>query len=199
MAPTSYEKIISDNLREAFSRPLSELERSVGAKREGNTLTFRAFGQDCRLDSEKISLSGIVNLDPKGVLVSLYARHAIPDKIQMAPFTSFRDFQGSMPYQHAFTANSERVLLPHVPLIKEKAGTITEAFGGECGVGGDFSLILYPLPKIALLYICYLSDEEFSAAVTILFSANALSFMPLDGIADVAEYTSKEMIHLVGG
>jgi hypothetical protein len=102
-----------------------------------------------------------------------------------------------MPYQGAFSANSERVLIPHVQRIKEKAGTIKGAFGGADGVMGDLSLILHPLPKIALSYIFYLADEEFPAAATILFSANALSFMPLDGLADVAEYTSKEIIHLV--
>lgn len=196
---TSYEKIISDNLREAFSRPFAELERSTGAKREGNTLTFRAFGQVCCLGPDRITLSGTLSLDPKGLLISLYARHAVPEQIRMEPFTSFRDFQGSMPYQGAFSANSEGVLIPHVSRIKERAGAIKESFGGADGIGGDFSLILHPLPNIALSYIFYLADEEFPAAATILFSANALSFMPLDGLADVAEYTSKEMIHRVGG
>jgi len=196
---TGYEKIIRDNLQEAFSRPLPELERSMGAERRGRTLMFRAFGQTCCLEPDMITLSGTPSLDPKALLVSLYARHAAPEQIRIEPFTAFREFQGSMPYQGAFGVNSEQVLAPHVPQIKEKAGTLKAAFGGADGVGGDFSLILYPLPKIALSYICYLADEEFPAAATILFSANALCFMPLDGLADVAEYTSKEMIHLAGG
>jgi hypothetical protein len=194
---TSYEKIVSHNLSEAFSRPLYELERSSGAEREGTTLIFCAFGQVCRVDSDKVTLSGTLSFDPKGLLVSLYARHAALEEIQLEPFKAFKDFQGSMPYQGAFSGNSEQVLIPHVPRIKEKAGAIKEAFGGADGVMGDFSLILHPLPKIALSYIFYLPDEEFPASATILFSANALSFMPLDGLADVAEYTSKEIIHLV--
>jgi hypothetical protein len=194
---TGYEKIIRDNLSKAFSRPLSELGRSTGAEREGSAITFRAFGESCCVDPEKITLSGNLSLDPKGLLVSLYVRHAAPEQIQLEPFKAFKDFQGSMPYHGAFSANSERVLIPHVPQIKAKAEAIKEAFDGTDGVGGDFALILYPLPKIALSVICYLADEEFPAAVTLLFSANALSFMPLDGVADVAEYTSKEMIHRV--
>jgi len=118
--------------------------------------------------------------------------------MEMDPFRSFKDFQGSMPYQGAFSANSERVLAPHVARMRQTAGPIKEAFDGSSGGMGDFSLILRPLPKIALLYACYLADEEFPAAVTILFSANARSFMPLDGLADVAEYTSKEIIRLAG-
>jgi hypothetical protein len=197
LAPTNYENIIKDNLSRAFARPLSGLERSTGATWEGKSLTFHAFGQACCVDPDKVTLSGDMSLDPRGLLISLYARHAGPDKIQIEPFKAFKDFQGSMPYQGAFSANSERVLIPHVQRIKEKAGTIKGAFGGADGVMGDLSLILHPLPKIALSYIFYLADEEFPAAATILFSANALSFMPLDGLADVAEYTSKEIIHLV--
>lgn len=36
-----------------------------------------------------------------------------------------------------------------------------------------------------------------SASATALFSANALGFMPVDGLAYVAEYTSKKMIPLL--
>lgn len=197
LAAANYENIIRDNLRRAFARPLPELERSTGATWEGESLTFHAFGQVCCVDPGKVTLSGILSVDPKGLLVSLYVRHAAPASVEVEPFKAFKDFQGSMPYQGAFSANSERVLIPHVERIREKAGAIKGAFGGADGVMGDFSLILYPLPKIALSYIFYLADDEFPAAAAILFSANALSFMPLDGLADVAEYTSKEMIHLV--
>jgi len=198
LASTNYEKLINDNLSRLFSRPLSDLEASTGAKRVGRSLTFRAFGHPCCMDPDKVTLSGVRSVDPRGLLVTLYAQHAVSEEIQMEPFKSFKDFQGSMPYHGAFSACSERVLNPHIPEIQEKAGVVKEAFGGEDGSMGDFSLILYPLPRIALHYIAYLADDEFPAAVTILFSANALSFMPLDGLADVAEYTSKEIIHLVG-
>ena len=39
--------------------------------------------------------------------------------------------------------------------------------------------------------------EEFPASITCLFSANALSFIPLDGLADVAEYTSNKIIQVI--
>ena len=45
--------------------------------------------------------------------------------------------------------------------------------------------------------IFYEADEEFPASATCLFSENALSFMPLDGLADVAEYSSKEIVRFV--
>ena len=64
-------------------------------------------------------------------------------------------------------------------------------------VKGDFSFIVYPLPKIALCYIFYEADEDFSASVTCLYSNNALSFLPIDALADVGEYTSRKIIGLI--
>jgi len=43
-----------------------------------------------------------------------------------------------------------------------------------------------------------LPDEEFAASVTCLFANNASFFMPVAGLADVAEYTSKKIISMIG-
>ncbi|NCO61709.1 DUF3786 domain-containing protein, partial [bacterium] len=66
----------------------------------------------------------------------------------------------------------------------------------ERGASGDFSILLYPLPKVCLRYVFYLPDEDFSASAICLFSCNILSFLPLDGAADTAEYTSRAIIRL---
>ena len=72
---------------------------------------------------------------------------------------------------------------------------VTEA--GQDLEGGDFSIIVRPLPKIMLRYIFYLADEDFPASATCLFSSNSLSFLPIDALADTGEYTSKKIIELV--
>ena len=170
------------------------------AEKRGEHFYFRAFGEDCCLGPDMITLSDKPIVDPRAVLISLYAIHASPEPIRLEPFKSFRDFPNSMPYQGAFSANSERVLVSHVPLINEKQQNIRNVFNGRDGLsgsGGDFSFILFPLPKIALCYIFYLQDEEFPASITCLFSVNALSFIPLDGLADVAEYTSNKIIQVL--
>ena len=134
---------------------------------------------------------------PKGLLVSLYAAHAGLENIQIEPLKAFKDFPGSMPYHGAFSANSERVLVPHVNKIQEKQAEIISTFNGEAIKSGDFSMLLYPFPKIAVCTIFYLEDEDFPPSATCLFSSNALDFMPLDGLADVAEYTSRKIIRMV--
>ena len=62
---------------------------------------------------------------------------------------------------------------------------------------GDFSLIVYPLPKIALNYIFYRADDDFPATVTCLFSHNAAAFLPTDALADTGEYTSKKILEII--
>ncbi len=197
---TNYGKIIEENLSRLFSRLPADLEDMLGGERRGDQFYLRAFGQACSIYPDKIALSGKPVEDPRGLLVSLYAINARPDPIQIEPLKSFKDLPGSMPYQGAFRANSEQVLVPHTLLIQERQESIKGAFDGEnsrVGLGGDLGFILFPLPKIAVCYIFYLPDDEFQASVTCLFSANALSFMPLDGLADLAEYTSKRVLELI--
>lgn len=194
-----YEKIIRDNLDRVYDQ-FDDLERRLPAMKRGRQFHFRAFGEDCRLDPDGVSFSEIPENGPKALLVSLYARHVGPDPVRLEPFKSFKDLPGSTPYHGAFAVNCERVLVPHVPGIEKIQKKILRPFEGEgdpMGAAGDFSLLMYPLPKIALCYVFYRADDEFPPSATCLFSANADVMMPLDGLADVAEYTSKEMIRVV--
>ena len=197
---TVYSKLILENLSKFFAQLPDDAEKSLGAEREGETFHFRAFGENCRLSPELVILSGKPANGPVGLLISLYAAYANSEPVQLDPLKSFKDFPESMPYEGAFSINTEKVLVPHVRLIEEKQEMIKRAFDGRDGppgLAGDFCFILKPLPKISLYYIFYRADEEFPASVTCLFSANALSFMPLDGLADVAEYTSRRIIKIV--
>ncbi|MFH1351245.1 MAG: DUF3786 domain-containing protein [Pseudomonadota bacterium] len=197
---SKYEKIIHENLEKIYNKLPAELERAIPATKEGGLFCFKAFGEECIVGPDEVLLSGRAERGPKGLLVSLYVLHASLAPIQLEPFKSFRDFPGSVPYQGAFIAHSERILLPYVSRLKEAQGVVKKVLGNDNrpeGAQGDFSFFLYPLPKIAMYYIFYLPDEEFPASVTCLFSSNAMVFMPLDGLADVAEYTSKRIIDLI--
>jgi hypothetical protein len=126
--------------------------------------------------------------------------NARPDICVPEPLKAFKEFPDSMPYAGAFTTHTEQLLVPHVAKIKESAQIVTETLKGEeapVGKGGDFSFIVYPLPKIALCYIFYEADEDFPASVTCLYSNNAQLFLPVDGLADVGEYCSKTILKLI--
>jgi hypothetical protein len=105
-----------------------------------------------------------------------------------------------MPYVGAFAAHTEQSLVPAVSEIRDNAWKITDTLnGGEApsAAGGDFSFMVYPLPKIALCYIFYEADDEFPASVTCLYSNNARLFLPVDALADTGEYTSKKILKLI--
>lgn len=198
----SYLEIRNDYLARAWSRPPGVLEASLPARREEGSLCLEAFGEPCTLSEKEITLAGLCASGPEGLLIAMYAAFARDLPVELHPLRSFKELPGSMPYQSAFHAHAERVLIPHVESIEPRRDDIAARFSGHINrdaASGDFSFTLFPLPKVPLYYIFHLPDEEFPASVTCLFAANAMDFMPLDGLADVAEYTAKRIIERIGG
>ena len=192
-------KIQRGYLKELYDHLPQDMERLLPASREKDILSFKAFGEPCTIRPDGITLGDEMLTGPKGILIVLYARNARKDPVRLEPFKSFRDLKGSMPYQGAFALRAESSLVPYVKHIQQSKKRVIESFGGHEneGLGGDFSCTLFPLPKIPLCYVFYASDEEFPATVTCLFGANAEAFMPVDGLADVAEHTATKIIELI--
>ena len=198
--PDHYAKIIEENLRLLYQTPLEQLSSTLPAERDGDCFVFEAFGDTCRIAPDGVFLCNRRDTGASGVLISLYARHSRPIPQIVAPLKAFRELPNSMPYAGAFTSHTETPLTQQVDRIEAAQSLITRALRGEPSsdlAGGDFSFLVRPLPKISLGYIFYRADEEFAASVTCLFSNNARDFMPIDGLADVGEYTSKKILALL--
>jgi hypothetical protein len=107
-----------------------------------------------------------------------------------------------MAYYATFSANAEKSLRPYVTILQQRQQELVTRFSGHINSNPprcDFSFTLYPLPKVPLYYLFYLPDEEFPASVPCLFTSNGTSFLPVAGLADVAEYTAKKIIEVVIG
>ena len=196
----NYARIVESNLEKLFSKPVAHWHRDIGAEEDGGECLFRAFGRDCRLGREGILLDGEKQTGVLGILISLYALAASPESFVEQPFRAFKEFPDSMPYAGAFTNYTEQALVPAVSGIRENKERIAETLDGGPGpenVPGDFSILVFPLPKIALCCIFYEADDDFPAGATCLYSNNADRFMPIDGLADVGEYTSKRILDIV--
>ena len=195
-----YLLIQTEHLKEAWLRGKEILEQALPANLEGDFFYFQAFGETCQLFPDVINLGGKPATGPEGILISLYARNVRDEPAKMHPLQSFKELPNSGPYQSAFGARSEQVLVPHVLSIQRHKQVIAQHFSGEVNTdapSGDFSFTLYPLPRIPLYYIFYLPDDEFPAAATCLFAADAANHLSVDGLADVAEYTGKRIIEMV--
>jgi len=196
----NYAKIVRNNLDKFYQNLPADCAEALSAVREGDIFTFDAFGKICRITREGIILGDKKEEGVIGIIISLYALYAKPESCKIEPLKAFKDFQDSMPYTGAFATHTEQFLIPHVPEIRKNSEHIMEKLrGGNVphGISGDFSFLVYPLPKIALCYIFYMADDEFPASVTALFSCNALTFIPIDALADVGEYTSKKIIEII--
>jgi hypothetical protein len=196
----NYAKIVQDNLNRLYSNLPEDLVENLPGQQDGERFIFDAFGEKCVIDPNRITLGEKEHSSVFGILISLYALNANPEICIPLPLKSFKEFPDSMPYVGAFTTHTEQLLVPHVAKIKESTPTITETLKGDKGpseAGGDFSFIVFPLPKIALCYIFYEADDDFSTSVTCLYSNNANHFMPIDGLADVGEYTSRKILSLI--
>ena len=197
---SNYVEIIKANLRRLYSHLSKDFVEKLPASRTDDGFAFSAFGESCRIGPQGIILGDKPEIGPLGVVISLYALQADAVSCQLTPFKAFRDMPDSMPYVGAFASHSERILVAHIDKIEHQADRVAQRFKGSRGAredGGDFSIIVYPLPKIALNYIFYRADEEFPASVTCLFSNNSETFLPTDALADTGEYTSKKIIDVL--
>jgi hypothetical protein len=196
----NYEKIIQDNLTRLYKKMPEHLEQLLPGQYQNEQLMFKAFGSPCRIGSDRITVGDKTETGVIGILISLYALHAKADPCIPTPFKAYREIPNSMPYAGAFSSHTEQILIPHIDKIEDNLDLIFEPLNGESGTGsegGDFSFVIRPFPKIKLYYIFYRADDDFPASATCLFSNNALSFLPVDALADTGEYTSKKIIELI--
>jgi hypothetical protein len=196
----NYTRIVLANLETLYKNLPESLETDLEAKKVGMEYFFRAFGKDCLIAPTGIYLNEDKQTGVLGILISLYALHANHRLCVLEPFKAFKEFPNSRPYIDAFASHTEQILINEVRKIKKFRDEIINQLDGQdlpIGTPGDFSMVLYPLPKIPLCYIFYDEDEEFPAAVTCLYSSSAAYFMPIDGLADVGEYTSKRILEII--
>ena len=196
----NYEKIIHDNLNRLYKNLPNDLDRLLPGQRQEDQFSLKAFGQSCLIEPDGILMDGEPQTGVVGILISLYALHANENPCMPTPFKAYRELPNSMPYVGAFASHTESLLIPHIDRIERNFDLIFKSLNGELSTGnegGDFSMIVRPLPKIMLHYIFYRADDEFPASATCLFSNNALTFLPVDALADTGEYCSKKIIELV--
>ena len=198
----NYAAIVRDNLSRFYEEQREDAVEAMGARLEGTSdFVFTAFGAPCRISPDGIQLGDRLETGVLGILISLYALHAQPVEPVLTPYKAFKEIPNAFPYVGAFASHAESILVPHVETIFRRKAEIVEALdGGDAppAMGGDLAFRVRPLPKIHLLYIFYRADEDFPASATCLFSRNADAFLPVDGLADTGEYTSRTIRTLIG-
>ena len=197
---SNYSKIVQQNIATLFSDDLPSRAIAMDAAFANGTLAFKAFGAPCRITAEGVYLDDAQQTGPMGIILSLYALHAITENCRIEPFKAFKELPNSAPYAGAFANHTEQPLTPLVDRILDQQHALIDRFDGmpaPTHLGGDGTLIVRPLPKIVLCYVFYKADDEFPASATCLISNNATAFLPLDALADTGEYTSRAIIRFL--
>lgn len=197
---SNYAAIIDQNIATLFLDDLNERANAMGAEVDGGQLCLDAFGGRCCIAADGITLDGQPQTGPLGIILSLYALHALAEPMQVLPLKAFKEFPNSMPYVGAFASHTEQILVSAVERLRDLGDSVLDVLGGQpapADVGGDRAIVVRPLPKISLCYIFYDADDDFPASVTCLYSNNANVFMPIDGLADVGEYTSRAILDII--
>ena len=196
----NYEKIVQENLRQLYLKLPIGLSEDLPAEQVGEQFHFDAFGEKCVLDPKLIMFGEEEHSLLLSLIVSVYALNANSKDCVLLPLKSLKEFPESISHVPASAMPASKLLVPHVAKIKNAKQRIIKKFNGKEGTseaGGDFSFILYPLPKIALCYSFYEADDDFPASVGCFYSNNANKFIPASGLVDVGEYTSKQIIKLI--
>ncbi len=201
----NYTRLTQANIDRLYASLPQDFHTRIQADRTHDRFTLEAFGVRCQISPEGICFEDCQVTEfshaVPGLLVSLYALNATDAAMSLTPFKAFKEFPDATPYAGAFTTHTEQLLVPHVQTIRAAVPKVMRTLKGQAaptGTGGDFSFVVHPLPKIALCYVFYEEDEDFPAGVTCLYSRNARQFMPVDGLADVGEYTSRRILDIVG-
>src|SRR5512135_3644785 len=127
----NYLHIRNDYLKKAWARSPEVLSGCLPAALTADGLRFQAFGEDCPLSEADLTLGGATASGPEGLLIALYAS-AVPEKpVQLDALKSFKELPNSMPYQGAFAANAEQILVPYVVDIQRQQERLVAAFSGQ--------------------------------------------------------------------
>ncbi len=188
------------NLTTLYNNLPPELERLLPGQRDDRVYRLKAFGGFCYIGPEGVDVDHGPDTNTIKRLIMSYALHASEEPCHPTPFKAFRELPNSTPYVDQFTANAEQILNDHIFGIERHLELVLNTFNGELCPdidGEDLSIIVRPLPKIKLCYNFYLADNELPASVTCLFSNNALSFLPIDALAELGECSSKKIIELI--
>jgi hypothetical protein len=85
----NYQQIIHHNLKKLYNPLSADLAEALPSMREGNCFIFEAFGKQCRIRPEGISLGNSDETGVLGILISLNALHAGPQLQKLEPLKSF--------------------------------------------------------------------------------------------------------------
>lgn len=111
---------------------------------------------------------------------------------------SFKEVPGGEIYIGPF---NKRALFPFIGMFGENAEAfkrVAEKLGATAEKMGDLSFSIPVLSKVPVTFVLWLGDDEFPANGTVLFDSSAISYLPTEDFAVIAQFTVFKMKALLG-
>ncbi len=194
---SNYDKICEDLLQLVWDTgAVANAPMLSGSVEEGAAARVPLFGENCEVrrdgvykDAEKLDTIG-------SILVVRYLLTAGTGQIRHI-WLPYRDLKDGAQFSAFIKTNIEDRI---ASVFQGKRGALRErlsALGAVPSTGeaqADIALILHPLPKLPVLCLFWDSDEEFPASFRFLFDGSASSYLDLEALAAMLQYTYLKLI-----
>jgi hypothetical protein len=193
---SNYDQVLAELLGEARSRNAAANAPAPGGSLSDGSAQIPLFGDTCTIKDDGI-YRGDSKLDTIGsILVLRYFLTAGDDPLRNA-WVAYRDFKDGAQFASYIKANIEDVLAKRFAgkqaLLRERLQAIGAAvYRSEAKP--DVAAALHPFPRVPLLVIFWDKDEEFDASFQFLFDESAESFLDMEALAVLLEYTCQKLI-----
>ncbi len=96
---------------------------------------------------------------------------------------TFKELPGGQIYINPYQNRTIKPLLKYFGHKQEKFRDIALSLGGQPSPFGDHSIILYPFPRVPIVYVLWEGDQEFPPSANILYDAAATNYLPTEDYA----------------
>lgn len=164
----------------------SSVER-LGARIEAGRLVVRCLGRDFNVDaagnvaSECHTHSGLV------IPLLGYIVHSTGTNPAGA-WTPFRELPGANQRGPLFSKRAEQALAKLADSYPALFEDIITLFSGERSTGAfgaDVSVVLYPLPKVPVLFCWWQADDDMESTLKIFFDSTAANHLPIESVFEL--------------
>lgn len=193
---SNYDAVLGELLQEARRQNVAACAPSLGGSLVDGSAQIPLFSDICTVKDEAV-YKGDAKLDTIGsILVLRYLLTAGDDPLRNK-WVPYREFKDGTQFASYIKANIEdrlaKAFSGKQTLLRERLLSIgATMYRSEAKP--DVAAALHPFPRMPVLIIFWDKDEEFDASFQFLFDESATSFLDLEALAVLLEYTCQKLI-----
>lgn len=193
---SNYDAVLADLLKETAEKRVAASAPALGGSLDNGSARIPLFGEPCTVREDAVHTNA-APLDTVGsILVIRYLLSAGDEPLRNA-WVPYREFRDGAQFASYIKTNIEDRLARHFAGKKALLQERIQAIGGHMYRSEsrpDVAAALYPFPKVPLLLIFWDKDEEFDASFQFLFDRSAASYLDMEALAVLLEYTCQKLI-----